>query len=58
MDLSNEVLHIDFGQEAAKVQQVKIGGQKDICPSALFKVGQVGRYSFQPPIFTSDTFVP
>ena len=28
MDLSNEVLNIDFGQEASKIQEVKVGGQK------------------------------
>ena len=31
LDLSNEVLIIDFVQEAAKIQEVKVGGKKDIC---------------------------
>ena len=34
MDLSNEVLKVDFGQEAAKIQEVKVGGQKKIYRSA------------------------
>ena len=28
MDLSNEVLSIDFGQGAAKISEVKVGGWK------------------------------
>ena len=32
MDLSNEVLNIDFGEEDAKVQEVKVGGQKKYLP--------------------------
>ena len=28
--LSNKVLNIDFGQEAAKISEVKVGGQKKI----------------------------
>ena len=27
-DLLNEVLNIDFGQEAAKISEVKVGGQR------------------------------
>ena len=30
MDLLNEVLNIDFGQEAAKISEVKVGGWKKI----------------------------
>ena len=30
MDLSNEVLNIKFDQEAAKIQEGKVGGQKKI----------------------------
>ena len=37
MVLSNEVQNIDFGQESAKVQKVKVGGQKNICRSAQFE---------------------
>ena len=33
IDLSNEVLNIDFGQGAAKISEVKIGGQKNVCRS-------------------------
>ena len=28
IDLSNEVLKIDFGQRAAKISKVKVGGEK------------------------------
>ena len=37
VDLSNEVLNIDFGQGAAKISEVKVGGKKNICPSARLK---------------------
>ena len=37
MDLSNVVLKINFGKEAAKIQEFKVGGQKNICRSAQFK---------------------
>ena len=30
VDLSNEALNIDFGQGAAKVLEVKVGGRKNI----------------------------
>ena len=29
LDLLNEVLNIDFGQEGAKVSEVNVGGQND-----------------------------
>ena len=32
MDLSNEVLNIDFDQESAKVSEVKLGGKKKYLP--------------------------
>ena len=28
IDLSNEVLNIDFGQGAAEIPEIKVGGQK------------------------------
>ena len=28
IDLSNEVLNVDFGQEAEKISEVKVGGGK------------------------------
>ena len=31
IDLSNEVLIIDFGQGAAKILEVKVGGRKKYC---------------------------
>ena len=30
MDLSNEVLNIDFGQGATKILEVKVGGKKRV----------------------------
>ena len=32
IDLSNEVLNIDFGQGAAKISEVKLGGRKKHLP--------------------------
>ena len=52
MDLSNEVLNIDFGQGATKISEVKFGGRKKIsADSARFDTnaplaGRVGRYYF------------
>ena len=33
VDLSNEVLNIDFGQGAAKISEVKVGSQKKYLPT-------------------------
>ena len=33
MDLSNEVLNIDFGQGAAKISEVKVGRRKKYLPT-------------------------
>ena len=51
IDLLIEVLNIDFGQRAAKISQVKVGGQKKYLPSGRVRthvhaVGCVGRYFF------------
>ena len=51
MDLSNEVLNIDFGQGAAKIPVVKVGLRKKylpICPVRTHqsRVSRVGRYFF------------
>ena len=35
IDLSNEVLNIDFGQGAAKIPEVKVGVQKKYLPTQL-----------------------
>ena len=61
VDLSNEVLNIDFGQEAAKISEVKVGGRKKHLSISLVRahapaVGRVGRYFFRPPTLTSDIF--
>ena len=37
VDFSNEVLNIDFGQGAAKLSEVKVGGQKEIADLAGFE---------------------
>ena len=61
IDLSNEVLNIDFGQRAAKIPEVKFGGQKKYLPISPARtrapgVGRVGRYFFRTPTLTSDIF--
>ena len=61
VDLSNEVLNIDFGQGAEKISEVKVGGLKKYLPSGRVQacapaVGRVGRYFFRPPTLTSDIF--
>ena len=52
---------MDFGQGAAKISEVKVGGQKKYLPSSRVRthapaVGRVGRYFFRPPTLTSDIF--
>ena len=42
VDLSNEVLNIDFGQGTAKISEVKVGGKKNICLSAWLKPERPG----------------
>ena len=59
MDLSNEVLNIDFDQEPAKIQEVKFRGKKKYLPISLVRthasgVSRVGRYFFRSPALTSD----
>ena len=61
MDLSNEVLNIDFDQGALKISEVKVGGQKKYLPISPARtrapgVGRVGRYFFRTPTLTSDIF--
>ena len=61
VDLSDEVLNIDFGQGAAKVPVVKFGVQKKYLPMRLTPVtwartGPFGRYLFQTPTLTSGIF--
>ena len=61
IDLSNEVVNIDFNQEAAKISEVKVGGRKKHLPISQVRahspgVSRVGRYFFQPPTLTSDIF--
>ena len=52
---------MDFGQGAAKISEVKVGGRKKYLPSGRVRtrapaVGRVGRYFFRPPTLTSDIF--
>ena len=61
VDLSNDVLKIDFGQGAAKIPRVKAGGQKKYLPSGRVRthavtVGRVGRYFFHPLTLTPGIF--
>ena len=61
MDLSNEVLNIDFGLGAAKISEVKVGGQEKYLPispawTLAPGVGRVGRYFFRTPTLTPDIF--
>jgi len=61
IDLTNEVLNTDFGQGAAKISKVKVGGRKKYLPTqptqgASVRTRLVGRYFFQPPTLTSDIF--
>ena len=51
VDLSNEILNIDFGQGGAKISDVKVGGRKKYLPSSQVQthapaVGCVGRFFF------------
>ena len=55
------VLNIDFGQGAAKISEVKVGGQKKYLLNGQARtrapwVSRVGRYFFQHPTLTSDIF--
>ena len=54
------MLNIDFGQGAAKISEVKVGGQKNlpISPARTRApgVGRVGRYFFRTTSLTSDIF--
>ena len=63
MDLSNKVLNIDFGQGAAKISEVKVGGQRkyisaDQPGSNPLRPGsaELADIFFQPPTLTSDIF--
>ena len=60
-DLLNEVLYILVGQEAAKISEVKVGGQKKICQSSRTAGASVSNLAesaipYQPPTLTSDIF--
>lgn len=49
IDLSNEVLNINFGQGTAEISEVKAGGRKKYLPISIVRThvpgaSQVGRY--------------
>ena len=51
VDLSNELLNLDFGQGAAKISGVKVGVRKKYLPTrptpgARVRAGLIGRYFF------------
>ena len=61
IDLSNEILNFDFGQEGAKISEVKVRGRKKNLPISPVRthvpgVSRVGRYFFQTPDLTSGIF--
>ena len=61
IDLSNEVLNIDFGQRDAKIPKLKVGVWKKYLLIGRFEpmgpgVSRVGRYFFQAPTLTSGIF--
>ena len=61
MDLSNEILNIDFGQGTAKMSEVKAGVRKKylptrLTPGAWVRTGQIGRYFFRTPTLTYGIF--
>ena len=61
MDLSNEVLTIDFDQGAAKIPEVKVGVRKKYLPTRLtlgawVRTWPIGRYFFRTPTLTYGNF--
>ena len=61
IDLSYEVLNIDFGQGASKIPEVKVGVRKKYLPTRLtpgtwVRTGPFGRYFFRTPTLTSGIF--
>ena len=44
---SKELLNIDFGQGAAKISEVKVGGRKKIAYSAWFEPMSLGSAGFK-----------
>ena len=61
IDLSNEVLNIDFDQGTVKISEVKVGGQKKYLPISpvrthVPRVSQVDRYFFRTSTLTYGTF--
>ena len=52
---------MDFGQGAAKISEVKVGGPKKYLPTqpatgAQVRTGLTSRYFFRPPTLTFDVF--
>ena len=61
IELSYEVLNIDFGQGAAKISDVKVGGQKKFLPSGpvrtrFARAGPSAEFFFKPPTLMAGSF--
>ena len=61
INLSNEILNIDFGQGASKISEVQIGVWKKYLPTRLtmeqwVRTGPIGRYFFRTLTLTSGIF--
>ena len=61
VDLSNEVLNIDFGQGPAKISEVKVGRRKKYLPTRptprrWVRTRLIGGYFFRSPTLISDIF--
>ena len=53
VDLSNEILNIDFGQGAAKILEVKIGSQKKV-PADSANLGGIGSNQAESAVIFFD----
>ena len=57
MDLSNEILNINFGQGTAKILEVKVGGSKKISfDSALFELMRPGSAKLVDVFFKANSY--
>ena len=56
LDLSKEVLNIDFGQGAAKISEGKVGGSKKKLLTRHDSTPMNQQIFFRPPTLTSDIF--
>ena len=56
MDLSNEVLNIDFGQGATKISEVKVGGKKNFSPTQLAPGVAVSNQASRQIFFSTSNY--